>query len=327
MRAFVVLVFLVLAGLATSSVPTEDAQLLSFVDVDLRSGYIAGTAYITRAADESSIKFYVVYFSSNTSDPAYKLQLDLGYPHRAVVDNIPLPSTKNPAHPTGKIAVLIPPIQVPSNAWSLVVISKNAAGEKDETSCILDIVDVTSAPVPLCQNMTFTHPSGAFDDGSGDSNYTSAVDKGPYNCVWTISNTDVSKFLFRVTYLELDPYFYDSLCVYETDGTKLECYNQSTGASKPYNVVSKSNRISVVLSVSGSISGGGFRAVYYGLDAKDFQNSNDGSVMKIRYDQDYPLNCHCLDVSCQADSSNCFVDEGNGKGWSTCANLGTCNDS
>ena len=45
----------------------EGAQGVSFTDVDPRVEYVSGTAYITRALDESTIEHYNLYFSSGQS--------------------------------------------------------------------------------------------------------------------------------------------------------------------------------------------------------------------------------------------------------------------
>merc|ERR1712226_864362 len=135
-----------------------------------------------------------------------------------------------------------------------------------------------------------------------------------------ISNPNVAKILFRMTFLRLDPFDYDSVCVYEADGTQIDCYTQSQGATKPYNVVSQSNQIRVIFNVASSTGGAGFRAVYYGLDANDYTNTVADSVLKVRYDQHIPVDCHCTDVSCQGMRANCIVDEGNGKGFSSAEN-------
>ena len=48
--------------------PAQDsAQGVSFTDVDPRVGFVAGTADITRALDESTIEYYNLYFSSGQS--------------------------------------------------------------------------------------------------------------------------------------------------------------------------------------------------------------------------------------------------------------------
>lgn len=323
------LLLLVAAGFCAAAVPAADAVSLSFEDVDYRTGSISGVCTITRATAESTIQYYSLYFSKNATGPAEKLIIDLGYPHAAIVDNIALPSLSNPAHPAGFIRVLVPPTPIPTGAKSLIVVSKNSDGERSLTNSILPLLDVTMAPKLLCRNTTLTHPSGAFDDGSGDANYTSAVDSpsGFYHCIWNISNPTVEKFLFRVTYLKLDDY--DSLCMYDgasspSAASLIECYTAGTGAAKPYNVVSRSNTMQVVLNVTGSVSGDGFRAVYFGLVGDEFENTVSDSVLKIQYDQDMPVGCHCMDVTCQGQPAHCFVDQGNGKGMATCDNLETC---
>ena len=45
----------------------EGAQGVSFTDVDPRVEYVSGTAYLTRALDESTIEYYNLYFSSGQS--------------------------------------------------------------------------------------------------------------------------------------------------------------------------------------------------------------------------------------------------------------------
>ena len=44
--------------------PAQDAATsITFVDVDAGEGLVAGTLFIGRASDESSVDFYNVYFS------------------------------------------------------------------------------------------------------------------------------------------------------------------------------------------------------------------------------------------------------------------------
>ena len=108
--------------------PAHAAASVSFTDIDLGTGEIAGTLTITKASDESDITHYLLYWGGSATAKLSGSD--------ALIEEFPKSAALTRSFP--------PDTAIPSGATHLVVITKNASGEMASgVGCSADVKGTT----------------------------------------------------------------------------------------------------------------------------------------------------------------------------------------
>eukprot|EP00301_Raphidiophrys_heterophryoidea_P021840 c6148_g1_i1.p1 GENE.c6148_g1_i1~~c6148_g1_i1.p1 ORF type:complete len:258 (+),score=57.07 c6148_g1_i1:680-1453(+) len=185
---------------------------------------------------------------------------------------------------------------------------------------------------PMCDaNVTrnISFPFGVLEDGSVSQSYVSGSEAGDsYVCRWHVTASNVRAFVIAFTELDVHPN--DYLLVLNASQYRIaNLTSPSSATTSPLPLIQiPSNEFYVefhVSGVSGVIGYQGFRAVYQGLtDNPHPYHTGSQSWQAVGTGTGATDPCVCQREACQLWASNCVVNEGNGRGWATCANHNTC---
>lgn len=145
-------------------IPTQTATSLSFVDGDLDGAQISGDVTIVKAADESDLTHYVLYFGSNASTKTGGEVASIAKTGSNVVHNF---ANNYP---------------LPAGATHLLVFAKNADGEM-ASGVNIAIVD-KAIPVNAAASVSFT-----------DSDASNAEVSGTVTIVKAVAETDLTHYV------------------------------------------------------------------------------------------------------------------------------------
>ena len=140
------------------AIPTNTSASVSFTDSDTTSGEIQGTVTITKAADESDVTHYVLYWGSDTTTK------QSGTPIETIA--------KTGANVTSTIAA---DTAIPGGATHLLVFTKNAIGEM-ATGVNVAITDV-AVPTNASAGVSFTDSDTSAGEIQGTVTITLAADE------------------------------------------------------------------------------------------------------------------------------------------------------
>ncbi|TFG63205.1 MAG: hypothetical protein E4H36_06210, partial [Spirochaetales bacterium] len=175
------------SGVDTSLLPAHKAAGAGFTDIDPGPGEIAGSLSIQKAADESDITQYVLYWGSGAAE-----KLTGGEEITAI------------GKTSGNLDFFIPPDSaIPSGASYLLVYSKNEAGEMAEplSLAITDAADTVytgsegTAASPIVLASSFGISTYSREIGQGRSYYS--LTQTNNSCTITITDlTDDIDLIF-----------------------------------------------------------------------------------------------------------------------------------
>jgi len=141
-----------------SGVPINAAQSVAFTDTDTDADEIGGTVTITKAADESDVTHYVLYWGSSST-----------------VKNSGTPITTAAVTGSNVTYAISASTAIPAGATHLLVFTKNSGGEM-ATGVNVAIVD-SGLPVNAAQSVAFTDTDTDADELGGTVTITKATDE------------------------------------------------------------------------------------------------------------------------------------------------------